>query len=407
MRTRPSRAHARLARWSRLGVVAVVVAASVVGAATEGSDRADAQAGGDRRQQLQDQIGEASAAEAAALAELQGIRDRKAVIDARVAELDTQVAAAEAKLAPLEAEAARITAIVDQLTAELAAAQAELDDAQRRFDASAAQLYRSARRGVAYDVVLVARPAKLVQQDKYLDRVSEDRQELVDKVTALRDDVKEKREQIAAQKAKADAAAAEAAAVRDQVAELRAEIEPARAEAASQEAAEDAALASIQANKAQYEAELASLQAASDSISARLRAIGSGPGAPGGCQARPVPGGISSGFGPRFHPILHYTRTHTGADMSAGSGTPIHACRAGTVVIAGSQGGYGNAVVIDHGGGMATLYAHQSRLGVSPGQVVNAGDVIGYVGSTGMSTGPHLHFEVRLSGNPVDPAPYL
>jgi murein DD-endopeptidase MepM/ murein hydrolase activator NlpD len=93
--------------------------------------------------------------------------------------------------------------------------------------------------------------------------------------------------------------------------------------------------------------------------------------------------------------------------MRAGSGTPIHACRSGEVVIAGSQGGYGNAVVVNHGGGMATLYAHQSQIAASVGQQVAAGDVIGYVGSTGMSTGPHLHFEVRLSGNPVDPAPYL
>jgi murein DD-endopeptidase MepM/ murein hydrolase activator NlpD len=93
--------------------------------------------------------------------------------------------------------------------------------------------------------------------------------------------------------------------------------------------------------------------------------------------------------------------------MSGSSGTSIHACRAGKIVIAGWQGGYGNAVVIDHGGGMATLYGHQSRIAVSEGQQVNAGDVIGYVGSTGMSTGPHLHFEVRISGNPVNPASYL
>ena len=98
---------------------------------------------------------------------------------------------------------------------------------------------------------------------------------------------------------------------------------------------------------------------------------------------------------------------HTGVDMHASSGEPIHACRAGIVVTAGWQGGYGNTVILDHGDGMATLYAHQSRLGVREGQMVHTGDVIGYVGSTGMSTGPHLHFEVRLNGNPVDPEPYL
>src|SRR5690606_15917750 len=135
------------------------------------------------------------------------------------------------------------------------------------------------------------------------------------------------------------------------------------------------------------EAELASLQAASDSIASRLRALGSGSGNPGGCQARPVPGPITSPYGNRFHPVLKYSRMHTGADMQASSGTPIHACRAGTVVIAGGQGGYGNTVVIDHGGGMATLYAHQSSIATSVGATVAAGDVIGYVGSTGMSTG--------------------
>jgi murein DD-endopeptidase MepM/ murein hydrolase activator NlpD len=120
-----------------------------------------------------------------------------------------------------------------------------------------------------------------------------------------------------------------------------------------------------------------------------------------------VPGAIGSGFGMRYHPVLHYSRMHTGADMRAGHGEPIHACRAGTVVASGWQGGYGNAVVIDHGGGMATLYGHQSSTAVNVGQHVDAGQVIGYVGSTGMSTGPHLHFEVRLGGNPVDPAGYL
>jgi murein DD-endopeptidase MepM/ murein hydrolase activator NlpD len=98
---------------------------------------------------------------------------------------------------------------------------------------------------------------------------------------------------------------------------------------------------------------------------------------------------------------------HPGIDLHGNYGDPIYACRAGVVVTAGWMGGYGNATILDHGGGMATLYGHQSRLAVSDGQQVTAGQVIGYVGSTGYSTGPHLHFEVRINGNPVDPAPYL
>jgi len=377
-------------------VLALVVAPTFAGAAGNN----------DRRRELQEQIGEASRAEVAALAELQEIQSRRAAIDARVAEIDAQHTAAEAKLAPLEAEAARLAAEYAALQAEVVRTQERLDRAQRTLDRTAASLYRSERRGASYDVVFASRPDRLVSQSQYLDRVSTRRQRVVDHVTTLRNDLEDQRRTLEDQKAKADATAAEARVVRDQIAALRAEIEPAQAQAAQEQYLEQESLENIRASKAQYEAELAAMQATSDSISARLRARGgAGGGAP--CDEPPVPGPITSGFGPRYHPILHYNRMHTGADMRGGSGTPIQTCRAGVVVIAGSQGGYGNAVVIDHGGGMATLYAHQSRLAVSEGDTVSAGQIIGYVGSTGMSTGPHLHFEVRLSGNPVDPASYL
>ncbi len=363
--------------------------------------------GDGRAQQLQQQIGEAGAQETAALAQLDQIRAGKAVIDARVAELDQQVSAAEATLAPLADLAARIGGRYTEMLAEVDRVQTELDAARHELAVSAAEMYRSARRGASYDGVLAARPATMVQQDKYLDHVSAKRDAVVRRVQTLRAEVETQRRALAAEKQKADKAAADAQTARDQVAGLRAQIEPARAEAAQQEAAEASAVASIQSQKAQYEGELASMQAASDGIAARLRALGSGPGSPGHCEARPVPGPIVSPFGNRFHPVLHVTRMHSGDDMAAGQGEPIHACRAGTVVIADVEGGYGNAVVIDHGGGMATLYGHQSRIASSVGEHVDAGQVIGYVGATGLATGPHLHFEVRLGGNPVDPASYL
>ena len=122
---------------------------------------------------------------------------------------------------------------------------------------------------------------------------------------------------------------------------------------------------------------------------------------------RPVPGAVTSAFGPRYHPVLGYSRNHTGVDMAAGHGQPIKAARSGTVILAATWGGYGRTIVIDHGGGVSTLYAHQASLNVSYGDTVEAGEVIGKVGTSGLSTGPHLHFEVRLGGDPVDPAPYL
>ncbi|MCW5936632.1 MAG: peptidoglycan DD-metalloendopeptidase family protein [Fimbriimonadaceae bacterium] len=117
----------------------------------------------------------------------------------------------------------------------------------------------------------------------------------------------------------------------------------------------------------------------------------------------PVSGRHTSGFGYRIHPITHTRRLHTGVDIAAPTGTPIYAAGSGVVISAGWRNGYGNAVVIDHGGGRSTLYGHCSRLFVQEGQKVSAGHHIAAVGSTGFSTGPHLHFEVRINGVPVDP----
>ena len=116
---------------------------------------------------------------------------------------------------------------------------------------------------------------------------------------------------------------------------------------------------------------------------------------------------ISSGFGNRIHPILGYSRFHSGVDFAASHGTTIRAADSGRVIFSGWYGGYGQTVIVDHGGGLSTLYAHASRLFVKEGQSVRQGEAIAAVGSTGLSTGPHLHFEVRQNGNPVNPMGYL
>ena len=118
----------------------------------------------------------------------------------------------------------------------------------------------------------------------------------------------------------------------------------------------------------------------------------------------PVVGGhITSGFGMRRHPILGYSRLHAGIDFGAAYGSPIYAVSDGTVVFAGWHGGHGNFVELEHGGGFGTGYGHMSRIAVAPGARVHAGQVIGYVGSTGVSTGPHLHYELYRGGAPVNP----
>lgn len=151
--------------------------------------------------------------------------------------------------------------------------------------------------------------------------------------------------------------------------------------------------------------------AAQEEAARRAAGIAGGPIAPSagapGVLAWPVTGTITSPFGYRRSPFGGGMEFHQGLDIAAPMGTTITAAAAGTVISAGWYGGYGNYILIDHGGGMATGYGHCSQIFVQVGQKVQKGQAIGAVGSTGMSTGPHVHFEVRLNGKPVDPTPYL
>ncbi len=187
-----------------------------------------------------------------------------------------------------------------------------------------------------------------------------------------------------------------------QLAEQQRQLEAQRAaeEAERQRQAAAAAAAAAAANgddAARQAAEAAAAAAAVDSSNVYV----------GGGFTWPLPGyySISSGFG--WRTLGGYSDYHRGIDIPAPNGTPIHAAKGGKVVIATGHGSYGNYVVIDHQNGESTLYAHQSMIGCSVGQWVNQGDIIGYVGSTGYSTGNHLHFEVRINGEAYNPLNYV
>jgi len=150
---------------------------------------------------------------------------------------------------------------------------------------------------------------------------------------------------------------------------------------------------------------------AGDALAQSIAAAQAGQGNPPALEAifaLPIPGApLASPYGFRIDPLGSGVGFHPGVDISAVQGTPIHAAAAATVVSAGDLGGYGNAVILDHGNSLATLYGHMVSVAVTKGQHVEEGDVIGYVGSTGISTGPHLHFEVRVHGVTIDPLPTL
>ena len=145
-----------------------------------------------------------------------------------------------------------------------------------------------------------------------------------------------------------------------------------------------------------------SFQEASESLSAHAQQLAATP------SIMPTTGFLTSKFSYiRYHPILHENRPHEGIDITAAYGSQIIAPASGRVVKVGWENGYGNLVVVDHGYGLETKYAHMSRTGVRVGQSVKRGDRLGWVGSTGLSTGPHLHYEVLVNGRPVDPLRYI
>lgn len=192
------------------------------------------------------------------------------------------------------------------------------------------------------------------------------------------------------------------------IARLKAEKEALRLQVLAAIAEREATLEDVESTRARYVQVVEELEAESARIQGVIQAGGSsGAGSYDGELFWPTAGPIVSGFGWRIHPIYGTPRFHAGVDIDGGCGQVIWAAEDGQVISAGWNGGYGQATVIDHGDGLSTLYAHQDQFAVSSGESVKRGEVIGYVGTTGWSTGCHLHFEVRINGEPVDPAPYL
>lgn len=194
--------------------------------------------------------------------------------------------------------------------------------------------------------------------------------------------------------------------------ELIANGEQLAAAAAEYDAMEEALAQDIAAKEAEYTEALRKEEAArQQALAAQQAAAGNSGGGGGGSSGgfiRPVSGGyISCGYGYRVHPITGNYSFHTGIDYAVPYGSPIYASKSGTVTTAAYQNAWGNYVTINHGDGFSTLYAHMSTIAVSYGQYVSQGQVIGYVGSTGWSTGPHLHFTVYLNGQLVNPTNYV
>ena len=305
--------------------------------------------------------------------------------------------------------------------------QSKIDDAQRRLDAArrtaetaGEELTESDAEQVAIEEQLLAKAVEgfksglgdpgvfftdrnvnqTLRQTQLLQQANRSTAELLEELRALKEDRR-------VAQAEAEQAALEAEALE---AELTAELETLR----SQEGVQLRLRAEAQSRISRWESELTAYAAEDEEIQ-RLISQGSAPPV-ASPQPRepsvlgyqwPVIGRVSSGFGYRIHPVYGTRKLHSGLDVAAARGVPIVSTSAGVVIYAGWRGGYGNTVIVDHGDGLTSLYAHMSEIGASEGTVVERGDVVGLVGATGTATGNHLHFEIRFNGTPTDPAPYL
>lgn len=323
-------------------------------------------------------------------------------------DLDT----ATAELKQVQADRIQLDKDITKTEAELKEAQARLQSREKVFYKRVRDIYINGR--LSYlDVVVGSKDfSDFANRMEMLKRILQSDMDLINTIKTEREEIASKKAKLEEDRAKVleleKVAQEKQNVINQKKAERQAVLERAMNDRDTAERAYNelmASSASITAMLQQRAAERAAAAAAAASQG------GGGGGATwvqgSGQLAAPVVAPITSDFGWRIHPIYGTRRLHAGTDFGVDEGTPVHAADGGVVVEAGWVSGYGYTVIIDHGNGMSTLYAHNSEVAVSPGQTVSKGQVVSYSGNTGGSTGPHLHFEVRINGEPTDPMGYL
>ena len=362
-------------------------------------------------------------------AEKKQLQQKLESIDRDKATIKSQIEALDQQIANTEGEIDLQNQLIEQLQGMIAQKELELEEAQKeeevqyeKFKTRVRVMYEQG--DASYLEVLLASDSvsDFLSRYEIVSQIAKYDKGLFEKLKAAKEAVAQKKAELEASQAEAEEAKAGLEATKR---DLDAQLENRSAAMRELENASDEVKASYQ----EIEDEEADINAQIDKMAkelaeqerrrheeaARIAAQNSGSSGQSNQSVAPVQTSsgytfplssgyrrVTSRFGNRKHPITGQYKLHTGVDISAPNGTTIMAAKSGTVIIAGRSTAYGNYVVINHGGGLTTLYAHMSKLGTTNGATVNAGDTIGYVGSTGYSTGNHLHFEVRLNGSYQD-----
>ena len=358
---------------------------------------------------------EDDADEASLKDQLSQLEEQKSAVQERIADLTAQANDVQAtrealqqeidltkqEISTVEQYIERLQQQIDVKTTELEAAEKALAEKEEQFAQTVRTTYEQG--DVSYlEVVLNASSfSDLLTRMEIVSAIMEDNQKTVDEYTAAKEDIEQKRDDLQD--------------TQDEQKDYQENLSYKVDDLAASEAEQAALQESLEAYKAESEAEYDRIASEMQDVSNQIAALSAQAAANGsvpmgdGTLIWPTPSctTTNSAYGYRVHPIYGTVKFHAGEDIPAGYGAEILAAASGTVVTTGWVSGYGNYTVIDHGGGLMTAYGHQSSFAVSVGAVVTQGQVIGYVGSTGNSTGPHLHFEVYVNGATVDPKSYF
>ena len=345
---------------------------------------------------------------------LSSLEDEKAAVKEKIAELTKQANDVEATRAALQSEIdltkeeiSTVEAYIDRLqeqidvkTTELAAAEEALEQKEEEFALTVRTTYEQGDSSYLEVLLNSSSFSDLLSRMEIITAIMDDNKKIVAEYTAAKEDIEQKKQELQD--------------TQDDQKEYQENLNYKVDELAASEAEQAALAESLQAYKAESEAEYDRISNEMQDVSNQIAKLSAQSAAAGGVPYSgtfvwPTPSctTTSSVYGYRVHPIYGTVKFHAGEDIPASYGAEILAAASGTVTTAGWVSGYGNYTVIDHGGGTMTAYGHQSSILVSVGQYVEQGQVIGYVGSTGNSTGPHLHFEVYQNGSTVDPKSFF
>lgn len=397
-------------RWRLVAALFIGLALLLVGPAFATGPSERKQQVDQRLSDLQDRIAQARARSQGLSAEVDSITTEIRALEQRIGDVSARLAPLERDLALHRERLSRLSELFRLQTRQLLFLRRQYRLAVRRLERRVVAIYETGEVETLDIVFSSASFSDLVDQFEYSRRIEAQDARIAAEVGRARDNIGALRAHTRATRRRVAGVTRTIEVRTSQVRALRDSLVSRQGALASARAGKQQTASQVQVSLREMLSESESLQQVSTDLAAKLRAVQAATPSERSTQSSsgliwPVDGPVTSPFGYRC--LEGVCRMHEGIDIGVGYGTPIHAAASGVVVFAGWEGGYGNLILIDHGGGLATAYAHQSGFAVGGGAQVSQGEVIGYVGCTGHCFGAHLHFEVRVNGTAVDPLGYL